>query len=70
MMALRMIRFALGGPRAKAERSRMVGEKLAALVALRWPLVTGGLGLTGIDIARDSLRHYRRAVRRNRRRLT
>jgi hypothetical protein len=69
VVALRMIKLAVGGPRAKAESHRMVEEKLAALVALQWQLLTGGLGLTGWEIARGSLRHYRKTVQGNRRRL-
>jgi len=69
VVALRMVRLALGGPQAKAESSRMVEEKLTALAALQWQLLTGGLGSTSLDVTRSSLRHYRKAVRRNRRRL-
>jgi len=69
VVALRMVKVALGGPRAKAESSRMVEEKLAALAALQWQMMTGALGLTTLEIARGSLRHFRKTVRRNRSRL-
>jgi hypothetical protein len=70
VMALRTVKLALGGPHAKAESRRMLDEKIASLVALQWLLLTGGLGTTAPEITRKSLRHYRRAVQRNRYRLT
>jgi hypothetical protein len=69
VVALRLARLALGGPRAEAESRRMVDEKLKALIALQWQLLTGGLGLTALQVTRRSLQHYRKAVRRNRTRL-
>jgi hypothetical protein len=70
VIALRTMKLAVGGPHAEAESRRMVEEKLKALVTLQWLFLTGGLGLTAPDIARRSLLHYRKAVRRNRHRLT
>jgi hypothetical protein len=70
VVALRLIKLALGGPRAKVESSRMIEEKLAALVTLQWQLMMGGLGVTPLQITRGSLGHYKRAVRRNRSRLS
>lgn len=69
VMALRLAKLTLGGRRAEAESRKMLDEKVAALLALQWQLMTGGLGLTALEISRGSLRHYRKAVRRNRRRL-
>jgi len=70
VMALRTMKLALGGPRAQAESRRMMDEKIRALAALQWLLLTGGLGTTAPEITRKSLRHYLRAVYRNRHRLT
>jgi len=69
VVALRLAKLALGGPRAKAERHKMVDEKLKALLALQWRLLTGSFGLTALEITRGSLQHYRKAVRRNHARL-
>jgi hypothetical protein len=69
VVALRLARLALGGRQAEAESRKMLDEKFAALLALQWQLMTGGLGSTALEISRGSLRHYRKAVRRNRRRL-
>jgi hypothetical protein len=69
VVALRLIKLTLGGPRAEAESRKMLDEKLAALLALQWKLMIGGLGLTAVEITRGSVRHYRKAARRNRRRL-
>jgi len=69
VIALRLLRLALGGARAKTESRKMVDEKLAALLQLQWKLLTGSLGLTAVEITRGSLQHYRTAVRRNRTRL-
>lgn len=70
VIALRTVKLALGGPHAETESRRMVEEKLKALARLQWLFLTGGLGLTAPEITRKSVQHYRRAVRRNRHRLT
>ena len=69
VIALRLVRLALGGAQAKTESRKMADEKLAALLELQWKLATGRVGLTAVEITRSSLQHYRTAVRRNRTRL-
>ena len=70
VMALRMWRLARGGARAEAEAQRMVAEKLAALSEAQ-------VGATAVMLrrgkhkamAKNTLRVYRKRVRRNKRRL-
>jgi hypothetical protein len=71
VVALRMLRLAAGGPRAEAEASRMVTEKVlsaseaqiaAAMAAMR--------GHKEHVIAGQALKVYGKRVRANRRRLS
>jgi hypothetical protein len=68
VMALRMWRLARGGARAEAQR--MVAEKLAALseaqVGATAVMLRGGKHKA---MAKNTLRVYRKRVRRNKRRL-
>ena len=70
VMALRMWRLARGGARAEAEAQRMVAEKLAALseaqVGAAAVMLRGGKHKA---MAKNTLRVYRKRVRRNKRRL-
>lgn len=70
VVALRSMTFALGGPHAKAESLRMIDEKIRAFAALQGLLVSGAFGFTAPQIAHKSLRHYRKSVRQNFRRLS
>ena len=69
VVALRMLRVAAGGAAAKAEARRMLSEKVSAACMLQSLAVLGALGHTAPDISAGSLRHYRKLVRANRRRL-
>jgi hypothetical protein len=69
VVALRMLRLAAGGPAAAAEIHRMFAEKLVAASMLQSLAVIGALGSTAPNMAAKSLRHYRRIIRANRRRL-
>lgn len=69
VVGLRMMKLAAGGAAAQAEAQLMVGEKLAAGMALPMLAMTGQLGASGPAIASGSLAHLRRKVRANRRRL-
>ena len=69
VIALRTLTIAVGGVAAEAEIRRMVSEKLEAGLALQALALTGGLGLTAHSAATNTLVHYRRKVRANRRRL-
>jgi hypothetical protein len=64
-----MLRVGGGGSAAAAEAQRMVSEKLTAACLLQWRAWFGLLGHTAPDITDGSLRHYRKLVRANRRRL-
>jgi hypothetical protein len=69
VIALRALRISAGGRRAKAEASRMIGEKVQAAWALQAVALSGGLGLTAPSAAAKAISHYRQRVRANRRRL-
>ena len=71
VIALRMMRLAGGGTRARREAGRMIAEKSAALIAAQ---IGAGVALAGgrgpRTAAVRALRPYKRAVSRNRRRLS
>lgn len=69
VIALRILRLAAGGAAAKAETRRMFSEKLVASSMLHSLALVGALGVTAPAVAAASLRHTRRLVRANRRRL-
>lgn len=69
VIGLRAIKAAKGGQNAADEAWRMYAEKVTALAELQASLLMGTLGMTPAAAARRSLRHYRRKVRDNRRRL-
>lgn len=70
VVALRMLRFADGGDLAAREAVRMVTEKGATLVGAQLAAAAAmpRYGLPGAAVAVE--RRYRRAVSRNRRRLS
>lgn len=70
VMTLRTMKIAAGGAPAEAEAERMVSEKIEAARALRMMALTGALGFTAPGVVDKSIKHYRRKVRANRRRLT
>jgi len=65
----RGLRIAAGGPAAEAETHRLVSEKAAAAAEWQILAMTGRLGASAPTAAARTLRHYRRKVRANRRRL-
>jgi hypothetical protein len=70
VVMLRMLRLAEGGRIATRESARMVTEKLAAVVGAQID-AAAALPRGGLDGATAAMeRHYRRAVARNRRRLS
>jgi len=69
VVSLRMLKLAAGGPAARTESRRMVSEKLAAAQSWQRLALTGGLGGSAPTAAGRTLRHYRRKVKANRRRL-
>lgn len=66
---LRLARIATGGVPAAAETQRMVAEKIQAALELQADAALGRLGTTPLSASRSTLRHYRRKVGANRRRL-
>ena len=70
VVGLRVAKAARGGPSATDEAWRMYSEKFTALAELQARLMTGTLGGTPAAAAKGSLRHYRRKVAANRRRLS
>jgi hypothetical protein len=69
VMTLRTMKIAAGGPDAERESKLMVSEKIAAAQSLGVMAMTGALGFTGPSMVDKSLKHYRRKVSANRRRL-
>jgi hypothetical protein len=63
VIGLRLAKMAEGGPAAQVEAQRMVMEKSAALAEAATTLATGGSPQTVV-------RHYRRRVKANERRLS
>ena len=70
VIALRLRRIAAGGPAGEAEAKLMVREKLQALADVHRELLSGAYGLTLDSMAKGVARHYSRAVRANRQRLS
>jgi hypothetical protein len=70
VVALRTMKLAAGGQAALDESRRMVAEKVAAAADLQAKAMTGALGGTLPAAMSGAVRHYRRRVRANRRRLT
>ncbi|MEV5032646.1 hypothetical protein MRBLMC3_001850 [Sphingobium sp. LMC3-1-1.1] len=48
----------------------MIVEKIEAVSILQWRAMTGDLGMNSVSAMRNSIAHYRKAVGRNRRRLS
>ena len=69
VIGLRAVKAASGGPSATDEAWRMYSEKFTALAELQARLFRGTLGATPAAAAKGSLKHYRRKVAANRRRL-
>lgn len=70
VVRLRTMKIVAGGPVANHEARRMVDEKVEAAQALGLMAMTGALGFTAPAAVDKTIKHYRRKVRANRRRLT
>ena len=70
VIALRMMKFAAGGPAAAAEAELMVAEKLRAAAEMQAQMVTSLLTGRGHLAPARAVADYRRKVRANRRRLS
>lgn len=69
VIAARLQGFALQSPGSDREAERMVTEKMMALAELQWRFMTGGMGSTPLAASQRTVKHYRRKVAANRRRL-
>ena len=69
VIGLRTARIAMGAAGAEAEATRMVSEKMLAAFELQLAMMTGGLGATPLAGTHKVIRHYRRKVKANRKRL-
>jgi hypothetical protein len=71
VIALRMMRFAAGGPRGQDEARRMVAEKMAAGVQAQMTAVSGIItGQKDSVVAGKVLRGLQKRVSANKRRLS
>ncbi len=70
VIGLRVAKIAMGGPAASEETARMLSEKVQSAIELQTALMTGRLGTTPLASTRKTLRHYRRKVKANRKRLS
>lgn len=70
VIGLRAMKIAAGGAAGEAEARRMVSEKVDAGLALQTLAFTGGLGVAPHSAAAKTVKHYRRKVRANLRRLS
>ncbi|HTZ02814.1 MAG TPA: hypothetical protein VMC05_10815 [Xanthobacteraceae bacterium] len=71
VIALRMMRLAVGGARGQTEAQRMVTEKPAALAEAQAAAFAGAIGSgKPVNAGKKALGVYRKRVRANRRRLT
>ena len=70
VIGLRLSKIAVMDPAGVAEAQLMVSEKIEAVAQLQFKALTGGLGSNPHRVARHSLNHYRKVVRKNVRRLS
>lgn len=71
VIGMRLGRMAtMDGPSAAAEMRLMVSEKVGSAIDLQGKAITGRLGATSNAQARLTIAHYRKAVAKNRRRLS
>lgn len=69
VMSLRMIRLTTGGSAGAKEAELMFAEKIQAAVELQTRFMTGAVGMTPLGITQGVLKHYRKKVAANSRRL-
>jgi len=67
---MRMSKLAHMDAAAALESQRMVSEKIAVIAQLQAKAMSGGLGIAPGTQAARTLSHYRKAVAKNRRRLS
>jgi hypothetical protein len=69
VIGLRVARMAMGGAGASDEARLMLSEKMDSALELQAAMMTGQLGANPLAGSRKVLRHYRRKVKANRKRL-
>jgi hypothetical protein len=69
VIGLRVAKMATGDAAAGAEAQLMVSEKVQSMFELQAAMLTGRMGTDPLAGTQKMLRHYRRKVRANRRRL-
>lgn len=69
VIALRVARITAGGSAGSAEAKLMVTEKVRAAIELQTRFMTGALDLTPLSATQSALKHYRKKVAANDRRL-
>ncbi len=69
VMGLRTAKILSGGDSDGRETQRMVAEKMSSVFELQMAMMTGGLGTTPLAGSKAVLRHYKRKVAANRKRL-
>lgn len=70
VMSLRMIRLAAGGSAGAKEAELMLAEKVQAAAEFQTRFMTGAIGTTPLGVTQGFLKHYRKKVAANSRRLT
>ncbi len=70
VIGLRIAKISAGGDAGSKEAMLMVAEKMQSTADLAADLMTGRLGATPLSGTTGVVRHYRRKVAANRRRLT
>lgn len=71
VIGMRLTKLAMSNPAAvAAETQLMMTEKMIAAAELQGKALTGQLGAHPASAARKAIRHYRKAVSNNRRRLS
>lgn len=69
VIGLRMMKMAQGGAASEREARLMVSEKIESMLQLQADFIGGRMGTTPAAGAKRVVRHYRRKVASNRRRL-
>ncbi len=69
VIGLRMMKFAAGGPETGQEMALMINEKLQSAIELQVEGATGQLGASPAGTTRKVIRHYKRKVDGNKKRL-
>lgn len=69
VMNMRLAKLAGGGAGASVEAELMVSEKVRAMIELQMKMMTGAFGTTPLSNMHGTLKHYRRKVAANDKRL-